>query len=279
MALEVAERVGATIVSVDSMQVYRGMDIGTAKPTTEEQLRVPHEMIDIAEPDTEFTVAEFRQTARAALERKTSPVMLIVGGSGLHFRSVVDPMSFRPTDAALRAELETLPVETLVAELLAADPAAGHHIDLSNRRRALRGVEALRLTGTTPSEWASTDDQRRYRAYEPELEFVGFALDNQDPAPAISSRLAQMRDAGFLAEVERLAPRLGRTASQAVGYRQLLEVVRGRAGVEEAFVAAEHATMALVKRQRTFFRPDPRLHWLDADQPDLADTIMKEAGL
>lgn len=261
------------------MQVYRGMDIGTAKPTAEEQHRVPHEMIDVAEPETEFTVAEFRQAARGALERKAAPVVLIVGGSGLHFRSVVDPMSFRPTDPVLRADLETTPVETLVAELLAADPAAGDHVDLSNRRRVLRGIEALRLAGTTPSGWASTDERRRYQAYEPDLEFVAFALDSQDPAPAISSRLAEMRDAGFLAEVERLAPRLGRTASQAVGYRQLLEVVKGRAGAEEAFEAAERATMALVKRQRTFFRRDPRLRWLNAGQPDLADTIMKEAGL
>lgn len=279
MALEIAERAGATILSVDSMQVYRGMDIGTAKPTREEQLRVPHEMIDIAEPEMEFTVAEFRQAARAALEMNTSPVVLIVGGSGLHFRSVVDPMSFRPTDPAIRTALEAIPVETLVAELLAADPAAGDHVDLSNRRRVLRGVEALRLTGTTPSEWASTEDQRRYRAYEPDLEFVGFALDNRDPAPAISRRLAEMRDAGLLAEVERLAPRLGRTASQAVGYRQLLEAVMGRATVDEAFVAAERATMALVKRQRTFFRPDPRLRWLDAGEPGLVKTVIKEAGL
>jgi tRNA dimethylallyltransferase len=179
----------------------------------------------------------------------------------------------------VRAALEREETEALAAELLAADSAAGTTVDLSNRRRVLRSVETLRLTGMTPSEWAASAEQARYRAYDAELAFTGFVLDRDDPAPAVAARLEAMRAAGFWEEVQRLAARLGRTASHAVGYRQLLDVVAGRRSLDEGFQAAERATMALVKRQRTFFRPDPRLQWVDADQPDLPDTVMREASL
>jgi tRNA dimethylallyltransferase len=279
LAMDLAERVGGAILSVDSMQVYRGMDIGTAKPTDEERARVRHHMIDIADPEEDFNVAEFRAAARRALASEKAGVVFVVGGSGLHFRSVVDPMTFRPTDPGLRKELEATGLEDLVEELVEADPDAGAVIDISNPRRVLRSVEVLRITGSTPSEWSADEAQSGYQEYRPELEFVGFGLDRHDPGPAISHRLGEMRRAGFLEEVVALAPRLGRTASQAVGYRQLLDVVGGRSTVDEGFAAAERATMALLKRQRTFFRRDPRLQWLDADEADLASVVIDEAGL
>ena len=279
LAMDLAERVGGAILSVDSMQVYRGMDIGTAKPTEEEQARVRHHMIDIADPEEDFNVAQFREAARRALASEKAGVVFVVGGSGLHFRSVVDPMTFRPTDPGLREQLEATAPEDLVEELVDADPDAGAVIDISNPRRVLRSVEVLRITGSTPSERAADEAQSGYQEYRPELEFVGFGLDRHDPGPAISRRLGEMRQAGFLDEVVALAPRLGRTASQAVGYRQLLDVVGGRSTVDEGFAAAERATMALLKRQRTFFRRDPRLQWLDADEADLASVVIDEAGL
>jgi tRNA dimethylallyltransferase len=279
IAMAVARRCGASILSVDSMQVYRDMDIGTAKPSPEEQSAVRHHMIDVADPADHYSVAEFRRRARAALTHEDSEVVLIAGGSGLHFRSVVDPMSFRPTDEGVRRELEGIEMGALVAELLAADSLAGNHVDLSNPRRVRRSVESLRLGGPKPSEWAADIGQKRYRNYDSELDFVGFGIDRSDIAPAVAGRLAEMRRRGFLAEVERLAPRLGRTAAQAVGYRQLLEVVEGSLDVEAGFQEAERATMALVKRQRTFFRRDPRLRWLDTDADDLADVVLREAGL
>lgn len=279
LAMTIAEKVGASILSVDSMQVYRGMDIGTAKPAAAERARVRHHMIDIAEPEEVFSVAEFRAAARAAIADDPVPVMLVVGGSGLHFRSVVDPMTFRPTEAAVRAALEGEDPDRMREELLAADPGAAAEVDLANPRRVLRAVETLRITGLTPTQWAGSEERRRYRSYEAELEFVGIALDSPDLEGRVATRLDLMREAGLLAEVEQLAPRLGPTAAQAVGYAQLLAVVEGRQSPDEGFLAARRATMGLVKRQRTFFRRDPRLTWLDPTAPDLAEAAMTLLGL
>lgn len=274
--MQVAERLDAEILSVDSMQVYRGMDIGTAKPTGKEQQSVRHHMIDIVDPEHDFTVAEFRQRARRAIQETDAPLVLIVGGSGLHFRSVVDPMELRPTDKALRQELEDTPLPELVTELVGADPGAGSHVDLANPRRVIRAVEALRIEGSTPTALARTDERRAFAAYEAELPFRGFAVDTDRIETRISTRLEEMRRTGFLDEVSLLAPRLGPTASQAVGYRQLLDVVAGRITEDDGFREAELATRRLVKRQRTYFRRDPRLRWLDAESPDLLATALEE---
>ncbi len=262
LALALAERLGAEILSVDSMQVYRGMDIGTAKPTREERERVPHHMIDLAEPEEEFTVARFQREARAVIDHTTRP-LIIAGGSGLHFRAVVDPMRFPPHDAEVRARLERRPAGELVEELLAVDPEAGRYVDLANPRRVVRALEIWELTGDTPSGRARTAEAADLRAYRSELPVRAVGVDpGAELADRVRRRLTEMRRAGFLEEVERLAPRLGRTASQAVGYRQLLDVVEGRVYVDEGFARAEAATLALARRQRTFFRRDPRIRWL-----------------
>lgn len=276
--MEVAERTGAEILSVDSMQVYRGMDIGTAKPDPEERRRVRHHMIDVVDPEERFTVAEFRRMARRTLAGSQSELILIVGGSGLHFRAVVDPMTFRPGDVEVRRAVLDTPLDDLVEELLDADPAAGEHVDLANPRRVQRSVESLRMDGLTPSARAATAERRQLDGYLPELDFIGFGLDRDDVERAVAARLAQMRRRGFLDEVRNLAPRLGPTASQAVGYRQLLPVVRGERSDDEGFLAAERATMRLVKRQRTYFRRDPRLSWVDGSDPRLADLISEQVG-
>lgn len=279
LAMAIADASGAEILSVDSMQVYQEMDIGTAKPTTEDRSRVPHHMIDVVPPEEAYTVARFRRDARAALEATRVPVLLIVGGSGLHFRSLVDPMRFRPGDAFVRAELEGTEPSALVEEILAADPEAGAVVDLANPRRVIRAVETFRVAGITPTGWAGAPESVDYQAYRPELDFVGIGLDRPDLEDAIRLRLKKMRDSGFLREVESLAGRLGPTASQAVGYRELLDVVAGHKTEEEGFQAAEKATLNLVKRQRTFFRRDPRLRWIDAQDDTLVETVVKEAGL
>lgn len=277
--MAIAGRVGAEILSVDSMQVYRGMDIGTAKPTPADRRAVPHHMIDVADPRDTYTVAEFRDAARRALASTTAGVVLVVGGSGLHFRAVVDPMSTAPHDPEVRAEIESTAHERLVEELVAADPDARHHVDLDNPRRVQRAVEANRIDGLTPSQRAAAEERRRWEAYEPELRFTGIGVDRADSERAVAARLDRMRRDGLLDEVRQLAPRLGRTASQAVGYRQLLPVVEGVVAPDEGFREAERATMQLVKRQRTYFRRDPRLSWFDAQRRDLVDAVLAEAGL
>ena len=266
LAMELAESMGAEILSVDSMQVYRGMDIGTAKPTPEERKRVPHHMIDLVEPEDRFTVADFRLHARAALGGVEAATVLIVGGSGLHFRAVVDPMVFRPFHPEVAAEVSEAEPQALVAELLEADPAAAALVDLANPRRVRRAVEALRVAGVTPSMWAAHPARHRYARYQPELPFTGIGIDHPDIEARVDERLRLMRQRGFLEEVARLQGRLGVTASQAVGYRQLLAVVEGRLHPDAGFAAAKRATMALVKRQRTFWRRDPRLTWVQGTE-------------
>lgn len=260
--MDVARRTGAAILSVDSMQVYRGMDIGTAKPTPAERLEVPHGMIDVAEPSRDYTVAEFQAEARRFIHSADRPVM-IVGGSGLHFRSVVDPLIFPDHDPAVRAELETLDHVRLVDRLLALDPAAGETVDLQNPRRVVRALEIALVTGETPTERSSSDEHAAVQAYRPLIPFVGIGVDpGEGIEDRIRHRTRRMIDAGLVDEVSRLAGSLGRNAAQAVGYKEILPVVRGEASVESAIGAIDRATLALAKRQRTFFRRDPRLQWL-----------------
>jgi len=263
--LRLAEEIGAQILSVDSMQVYREMDIGTAKATAAQQARVRHHMVDVVDPGVDFSVAEFQKTARGILERTGRIVM--VGGSGLHFRAVVDPMTFPPSDAALRVELEALDESVARTALLQADPAAGTQVDLNNPRRVVRALEIHRLTGETPTERARTREAEAVRSYRAALAFRAVGLDpGRSLAGRVTRRLAGMLDAGLLEEVESLAPRLGRTARQAVGYKELLPVVRGEATLDEGIAAATKATLRLAKHQRTYFRRDPRIVWVPWDQ-------------
>jgi len=269
VAMGLAERMGAEIISVDSMQVYRGMNIGVAKPSKEMQARVRHHLIDLVEPDENFTVAEFQRRARDLIVG--SPVPLIVcGGSGLHFRAVVDPYSFPPHNRRIRSVLDRLPPAVARARLLEADPEAGVHLDLHNPRRVARALEVLSLSGRTPSEPAEQGRRLQVQGYEPLIPFRAVGLDPAEHIGArVAARLAVMRREGLLEEVAGLAGRMGATASQAVGYRQLLAVVRGEITEEEGFRQTERATLDLVKRQRTFFRRDPRIRWLPWSQdPD-----------
>ncbi len=262
--MALARELGAPIVSVDSMQVYRGMDIGTAKPSLDQRRSVVHHMIDIADPEDPYTVAEFQRTGVEVLDRaRAAGPVVIAGGSGLHFRALVDPLQFPPTDAATRAELEEAGLAELRAELLAADPEAGLHVDLDNPRRLVRAVEVLRLTGATPSMRAATPDAARVRSHTPRVAFTALGLDpGERLAGLVVRRFDAMLDAGLVAEVAGLAPRLGPTAREAVGYRELMDHVRGETTLERARAVAIRATTSLAGRQRTFFRRDPRILWL-----------------
>ena len=255
------------------MQVYRGMDIGTAKPTAAEQERVPHAMVDVTEPDVDYTVSMFQSEARAVLTASDAPV-LIVGGSGLHLRAVIDPMDFLPTDPSVRAELEAGNPAAFVEELVAADPSAGRHVDLDNPRRVIRAVEVLRLTGRTPSEIASDPRRARVARYESEFSCRIVGVDRPGLDDAIDRRLEDMVERGLLDEVERLLPRLGRTAAQAVGYKELIPVVRGERSLEDGIADAKAATRRLARRQRAWVRRDPRTEWFDSLRDDVVSTVI-----
>ena len=262
MAIEIALKLGAEIISVDSMQVYRGMDIGTAKPTLIERRGVPHHMIDVADPSDEFTVADFRRQGKAVMSSVDGPV-IITGGSGLHFRSLVDPMTFAPTDSGLRAELEAADPGDLVEELVEMDPLAGERVDLANIRRVVRAVEIARLTGETPSSRAATEEAEDIRRYRSEVEFTAVGLDpGQELDDRVERRLREMRSGGLVQEVRGLRDRLGRTARAAVGYREVLSHIAGELTEDGAFEAAALNTKKLARKQRTWFQRDPRIRWI-----------------
>lgn len=247
------------------MQVYRGMDIGTAKPTPEQRERVTHHLLDLADPSEDYSVAAFQREGRRVLDalEARGVTSLVVGGSGLHFRALVDPLEFPPHDPAVRREIEALASAEALAELTTADPDASLHLDAANPRRVARALEVYRLTGLTPSGRAAGAGAAAVREYRSGRAFLAFGLDPGEALGArVEARFDAMLAAGLLDEVARLAPSLGRTASQAVGYKQLLPIVRGEMSLEEGRRRAISATRALAGRQRTFFRRDPRIRWL-----------------
>ncbi len=262
LAIEIALRLGAEIISADSIQVYRGMNIGTAKPTVIERRGVVHHLIDVVEPEHEFTVAEYRRLGREVIDSTETP-LIITGGSGLHFRALVDPMSFAPTDEQLRADLEELDLDELVARLLAADQEAAAHVDLVNKRRVVRALEIAELTGEIPSRRARSAEAEDLRRYVADVEFTAIGVD---PGGALQKRvdrrLADMRQGGLVEEVKGLRHRLGRTARSAVGYREILDHLAGELTIDDAFEAIGHNTRRLARKQRTWFQRDPRIRWI-----------------
>lgn len=265
LAMRLADELRGEIVSVDSMQVYRGLDIGTAKPSAAERDQVAHHVIDVAEPEDPFTVAEHQTLGLAALDEIAGRggTAIIVGGSGLHFRALVDPLEFPPSNSAVRASIEAMDAEDAAVELLAADSVAASHVDMANPRRVARALEIHRLTGETPSQRANTAGAAAVRNYESRVPILALGLDpGEELADRVTQRFDAMLVTGLLDEVEQLRDRLGITASQAVGYKELLPVIRGDVLLEEGRQEAIRATLGLAKRQRTFFGRDPRIRWL-----------------
>jgi tRNA dimethylallyltransferase len=265
LALELAPRLGAEVVSADAMLVYRGMDIGTAKPTPHERARVPHHLVDLVDPAEEFSVARFQPLARAAVADilGRGRVPLLVGGSGLYFHAVVDEFVFPPTDDTVRARLEA---ETAAAGLPAmyrrladTDPAAAARIQPGNLRRIVRALEAIELTGRPFSSFRGAMDApvSRYR-----LTAVGLDPGTEALRARVAERVAGMTDAGLVDEVRRLAATpLSRTARQALGYKELLDAMERGTPLEEALEAVVRRTRAYTRRQLAWFRRDPRVRW------------------
>jgi tRNA dimethylallyltransferase len=274
----------AEVVNADSMLVYRGMDIGTAKPTEAERDGVPHHLLDVLEVSQTATVAEFQEMARAAIAdcrtRGVPPV--VVGGSALYVRAVVDDFVFPGTDPQLRrrleAELDVLGAEALHRRLVARDPAAAEVIGPGNGRRLVRALEVLELTG---GPYAATLPEHRYLL--PDVVQIGLAIERPVLDARIEARVAAMWQAGFVGEVRALANgspslREGLTASRALGYRQLLAYLDGALTEEQAREQTVAATRRFARRQGGWFRRDPRIHWLAWDRPDLVEAAYRLAG-
>jgi tRNA dimethylallyltransferase len=277
LAVALAHRLGGEVVNADSMQLYRGMDIGTAKPDPAERAGVPHHLLDVWHVREPASVAEYRQRARAEIDRLRAAgvVPLLVGGSGLYVRAVLDELDFPGTDPALRARLEAeLAVAgpaTLHARLATVDPAAAAAILPSNGRRLVRALEVVELTGRP---FAATMPAPR-----PHYPAVTVGLD-REPAELdarVAVRVDRMWAAGFVEEVAALAAdglREGPTASRALGYAQVLQQLEGELSADEARERTVSTTRRFVRRQRSWFRRDAGTTWFDAARPDLVERVL-----
>ncbi|MEM9606167.1 MAG: tRNA (adenosine(37)-N6)-dimethylallyltransferase MiaA [Actinomycetota bacterium] len=272
LALEAAERHGLEIVSMDSMQVYRGMDIGTAKPTGAEQDRVRHHLIDLVDPATEWTVAEHQHRALEVLDRADRP-LLLVGGTGLYVRAVVDRLELPGRHPDVAAELEAEPdTAALHARLIQLDPTAAARMEPDNRRRVLRALEVTIGSGRRFSSYGPGLDTHPDR---PGLELVGLAPPRSVVDERIARRYETQLAEGFVDEVRQLLPVLGRTAGQALGYRELAAHVRGETSLDAAVDEAVRRTRRFARRQERWFRRDPRWRWLGYDESpaEVANTL------
>ncbi|MGH8986632.1 MAG: tRNA (adenosine(37)-N6)-dimethylallyltransferase MiaA [Acidimicrobiia bacterium] len=277
LALAVAACFGdVEIVSVDSMQVYRGLDIGTAKPSEAERAAVPHHLVDVAEPSEQWSVARFQAAARgavAAIEARGRRALL-VGGTGLYVQAVVDDLRFPGEDLDLRAELEAWTSEpggvaAAYAELSERDPEAAERIDAHNARRIVRALEVIRLTGQPFSSFGTGLGQFGPTAFP--VRMAGVWLPRAVLGERIAARFEYMRRAGLVEEVRRLAAvngELSRTAKQAIGYKEVLAHLEGdEPSLDAALDAAVRRTRSFARRQRMWFRRDPRITWFAAANP------------
>jgi tRNA dimethylallyltransferase len=272
----------AEIVNADSMLIYRGMDIGTAKPSQSERAEIRHHMIDLVDVHQTWTVAEFQQLARAAIADSQSRgvVPIVVGGSALYVRAIVDDFEFPGTDPTIRARLEresvSLGAERLHQRLSDADPIAAARILPGNVRRIIRALEVIELTGRS---FSAALPECRYRL--PDVVQIGLAIDRSTLDDRIAARVAAMWTAGFVEEVRRLAGtglRESVTASRALGYRQVLRFLDGEITEAQARELTISATRKFARRQDSWFRKDPRISWLPYDDPDLVAAAYALAG-
>lgn len=279
LALALAERLpralglsGAEIVSADSRQIYRLMTIATAKPTTEEQARVRHHLIDVVWPDQSYTLAEYQRDAQAAIADiwARGRLPLLVGGTGLYVRAVVDGLAIPevPPQPGLRAEMEAEATargpEALLERLRALDPVTAERIDARNPRRLIRALEVCIVSGRPFSE----QQGRRPTPYHTVP--LGLTMPRESLYARADTRIAAMLAEGLVAETEALVARgyaWSLPSMSSLGYREIGAYLRGEMTLIEAVGRFEQATHAYIRRQMTWFRPDERIHWLDASLP------------
>jgi tRNA dimethylallyltransferase len=274
----VAAGAGAEVVNADSMQLYRGMDIGTAKLAPEQREGVPHHLLDVWEVTRTASVAEYQRLARAAVDGVLARgrVPLLVGGSGLYVRAVLDRLEFPGTDPRLRAELEAELARsgpgTLHQRLRAADPAAAAAILPGNGRRIVRALEVIALTGQPFRAQLPVAPRPAYRSV-----WLAVDRDRDELDTRIAARVERMWADGLVEEVRGLVARglrQGRTARAALGYQQVLGYLAGETSEAAAYAETVRATRRFARRQRSWFRRDPRPVWLDGARPDLVEVAV-----
>jgi tRNA dimethylallyltransferase len=267
LAIALAERIGGEIVNADSMQLYRGMDIGTAKLSLEERRGIPHHMLDLVEVSTDVNVAWFQERARARIDEllaRKIPV-IVVGGTGFYIKAILDDLNFPDTDPAVREQItvlaEKIGNDAIHQRLAVLDPAAAAAIPKENVRRVIRALEVIEITGKPFTANLPRVDSTRY----PHAIQFGLEIDRELLHNRVELRVDQMFERGLVAEVETLISQgllEGKTARAALGYAQVVAALAGEISMEAAISDTKLATRQLIRRQETWFRRDERITWL-----------------
>jgi tRNA dimethylallyltransferase len=278
LAVALAEELGGEVINADAMQLYRGMDIGTAKVTPDERRGVPHHLLDVLDVTETASVAAYQREARGTVERLLAEnrVPILVGGSGLYVRAVLDDLEFPGTDPDIRARLEQelagVGAHELHERLTTLDPVAATAILPSNGRRVVRALEVIELTGRPFSATMPRPGPARYDTVQ-----LGLDLETEELDRRVDLRVTRMFEQGLVDEVRALEEqglRIGRTASRALGYQQVLDQLDTDHDMAAAAAETARATRRFVRRQRSWFRRDQRIHWLDATRTDLVTAAL-----
>ena len=269
LAIALAQILGGEIINADSMQVYQGMDIGTAKVPLNERGGIPHHLLDIYPVNQDMTVARYQELAREKVDqlRADGTPIIVVGGTGLYIKSILDDLNFPDTDPDIRQkitdEAEAIGNEALHAKLAALDPVAALAIPFENVRRVIRALEVIEITGQPYTTNLPREGSTRY----PDAIQIGLAMDREDLGERINKRVDRMWELGFVDEVEELINQgllEAKTAQAAIGYAQIIAMKHGVMSEEEAREDTKRATRQYVRRQETWFSRDARITWLSA---------------
>lgn len=280
IAIEIAQEIGAEIINADSMQLYRGMDIGTAKLPKGERGGIPHHLLDVLDVSQDSTVAWYQELARAAISEihARGKDAVIVGGTGLYIKAILDDLNFPDTDPEVRAKLEAEAEEfgasSLFMRLEELDPAAALAIDRANTRRIIRALEVIEITGQPFTANLPREDSSRY----PDALQFGLVMDREHLRERIDLRVDRMWEQGLVAEVDQLIAqgiREGSTAQRALGYAQIIAMRDGTISEEAAKEDTKRASRQYARRQETWFSRDGRIQWVAQHQPRLETILQK----
>ena len=278
LSVELAQAIDAEIINADSMQVYRGMDIGTAKISAEERNGISHHMLDVLSVSQDSTVAWYQSEARRVIDEVHSrgKNVVMVGGTGLYIKAVIDELNFPDTDPMVRrtlnAEAEELGIDAMFARLEKLDPAAALAIDRANLRRIIRALEVIEITGKPFTANLPREESIRY----PDARQFGLVMNREDLSDRIDVRVNAMFDQGLVAEVQKLVADgllQGRTAQRALGYAQVISYLNGDISLDAAIEETKRATRQYARRQETWFSRDARITWLSTRQPRLESIL------
>jgi len=279
LSLQLAEQLKGEIVNADSMQLYRGMDIGTAKLSLQERRGIPHHLIDVLDVNQDTSVAEYQGWARSKIDQLlgSGKSVIVVGGTGLYVKAILDELNFPDTDPEVRARLseeaDRIGGDAMHERLGKLDPAASAAIPKENLRRVVRALEVIEITGKP----FTANLPRAGASYYPDAKQFGLVMDRDDLKARIDRRVDLMWSEGFVGEVRALIEKgitTGKTAKAALGYNQIISFLEGRISESEAMEETKRATRAYARRQETWFSRDARIKWLKGGTKERLDSIL-----